>query len=111
MVCRQEVVGENLCSRVRKSRSDNDKRRQVLVDGPQAVTDPRADAGAGKGERAGVDAERGLEVIEMVGRQGVDQANTVHPVSDVREEVAYHRAALAARLERPAGPEEGRFFQ
>ena len=72
----------------------------------QAVADPRADARPGDEERAGVDGERGLEVLVVVGGHRADEADVVHLVAEVREEVADQRAALAAAAELPARLEQ-----
>ena len=95
----QEVVGEDLRPRVRQLGRDHDERRQVLVEGPQAVADPGAEARPREGDRTRVEAEGRLEVVGVVRVHRADEANVVHDAADVREEVAYHRAALAARLE------------
>ena len=54
-----------------------------------------------------MDGEGGLEVVAVVAVQRADQADVVHAAADVREQVADLGAALPARLELPAGPQQG----
>ena len=77
MAARQKVGGPGQFARIRILRSDDGEGRQVLVFGPQAVADPRAHAGPGQIERAGVDPQRGLVVARMIPFHRADHAQIV----------------------------------
>ncbi len=98
---RQEVGPPGLCAGIGRKRRDHHERRQVLILSPQAVADPRAHAGPGKSERAGVHAQRGFVMIGMVRRHRADHAQVVDHAADVGKEVAHLDARLAVRLELP----------
>ena len=102
----QEVGRPDLPAGVGQVRREHDERRQVLVHRPQAVAHPRADARPGERHRAGVDAERGLEVVGVVVAHRADQAQVVGTLGDVREQLADPQAGLAALLELPLRPLE-----
>src|SRR5436190_413218 len=62
----EKVAAPYLAPRVRELRCEDDERRQVLVVRAQSVADPRTQARPREGDRAGVDAQGGLEVVVVV---------------------------------------------
>ena len=63
---RQEITGPDLPPGIRALGRDDHEGRQVAVLGAQAIADPGSDAGAGEGERTGVNAQGGLVMIGVV---------------------------------------------
>ena len=62
--------------------------------------------GRGEGDRAGVHAERGLEVVGVIVAHRTDEAQVVGTFGDVRKKLADPQARLAALLEFPLRPLE-----
>ncbi len=105
MAAGEEIGAPDLAAGVGEIRGEDDEGGEVLVDGAQAVAGPGAQGGAGDADGTGVDAEGGLEVIVVIAVHGADEADVVHAVAEVGEEVADLGAALAAGLEVPEGAE------
>ncbi|MCE9608640.1 MAG: hypothetical protein K8R23_00270 [Chthoniobacter sp.] len=102
----EKVGAENLRAGIRELRREHDERWEIAVFRPQPVADPRAEAGSRETHRAGVDAERGLEVVVVVAAHGAHEADVVHALADVREEIADLGAAGPAGFEVPERREE-----
>src|SRR5687767_12104964 len=83
-----------------------DEAGQVLVFGAQAVHDPRSEAGADEGVRAGVQLQQRSAMGGVVRVNGADDAEVIRAGADFREEVAHLNAALAVLLELPRRAEQ-----
>lgn len=97
----QKIVRVNLRPRVGKLLREDHERRQILIDGPQAVAHPGSDARPREEERAGMNRERRVVVLVVVGLHRLDQADVVHALPQVREEVAHERSTISAGPELP----------
>jgi len=106
MAAGQEVSAPDLAAGVRQFRGHDDERRQVLVFSTQAIADPGANAWPGDGNRAGVDSERGLEMIVVIAMHGANHREVVHRIADVREQVRHFDAGFTARFGSPLRREE-----
>src|SRR5262249_25869491 len=62
----QKVGIPDLRARIRQQRRERHERRQVLVFSSEAVTDPRPDARTFERDRAGVNAQRRLEMVAVI---------------------------------------------
>ena len=103
MAAGQKVARPELRAAIRQGGRDDHEAGQVRVFRPEAVADPRAHARAREGHRAGVDAERGLRVVGVVGEHGADEAEIVGALGDLGKQLADPQAGLPALLEFPVG--------
>ena len=101
---RQEITGPDLPPGIRALGCNHHEGRQVAVLGAQAIADPGSDAGAGEGERSGVDAQGGLVMIGVVGGHRPDHAQVIHTPGHVGKETAHFGAAPAMSGEIPLRP-------
>ena len=76
---------------------------KILVIAPQAVIDPRADTGAARELRPGLEKSDGRVVIDGLGLHRPDDAEVVHDFRGVREQLAHPGAGLAVLLELEKG--------
>ena len=85
---------------------DGDEAGEVFVFGAESVGDPAAHGGADEVGGAGVEEEGGRPVGDAFGVHGVDEAEVIDMLGDVREEAADPAAGLAVLFEIPEGFEE-----
>jgi len=92
----------------------NDEAGQIFVFATEAVADPGADAGPPEPFKAGESEHLGGGVVELVGMQGLQEAEFVGDSLEVREEVGEGKPGLAAVPESILfvfrGAEEGGLF-
>src|SRR5689334_8948532 len=81
--------------------AERDKRRQILILGPQRVTHPRADRREAGKSAAGDERELRRRVIDPVGGHRPDERYFVYHLLEVRQEIGDLPPALAALLELP----------
>ena len=85
---RQKARAPELGSLKDGGRADHDKGWQILVFGPEAVYEPRAEAWPGKGLLARVHLERRTGVVNVVGDHRPDYAQVVGMRREVWEQLA-----------------------
>ena len=91
---------------VGEGRADGDEAGEVPVLGPEPVGDPRAHARPDEVVAAGVQLQQRPAVRRVGAVQGVEDAEVVDQLGDVREERADHDPALAVLLELPGRAEQ-----
>ena len=95
-----EVVEDLAAGGALADRGHDDERRQVLAGGAEAVGQPRAHRRPARLLAAGQEEGDGRGVVDRLGVHRLDEAEVVHDLRGVRQEVADPGAGLAVLLER-----------
>ena len=92
---RQERRAPVVHAAVAEVRADGDESRQVLILGPEPVSDPRTHARPDERIAAGVEFQQGSPVPRVGPVHRVDHAEVVHAPGQMREQLADRDPALA----------------
>ena len=99
--CGQKRTGKVVHAAVTKRRANRDEGGEILVLRTESVRDPRAHRWSDEGVASGVNLEERAAVRGIRTVQALDEAQVIHSLRDMREEIAHPCAGFAVLLKLP----------